>query len=302
MRFRACQCALIAVAVFAAPHALCAQDVTWLTSTVTSEHSSLFNDADSGVNWLDAQPSVVQGQSSDGGGGGLAQAAQNPIASLASFPLQSNWSFNTGPNDRTQYIGLFQPVVPWKLSEDWNLITRLIVPFENVPVGATEDSAGLGDTQGQLYFVPNTESSFIWGIGPHVLFPSATDSALGFGEWGAGFNAVGLITKSRIVAGTLISQLWSVEGTTKPFLVQPFFNYNFNGGWFINNSGEASADWERPADSRWLFPFGIGPGRTFAIAGQPLTLSTRFAPYLVSPPGGPDWQFRFLVSFLYPRG
>lgn len=248
-------------------------------------------------------PRVVRGQSDSGssGGGDLAAAAQNPVANLAAFPLQSNWNFGIGPQQRTQYVGLFQPVIPWKLGDDWNLITRAIVPFVNAPVGFDSNADGLGDSQGQFFFTPNTDSKFIWGVGPLVVFPTASDPALGFGEWAVGLDAVGLVSTGRIVAGALITQAWGVDGNNSPFLVQPFFNYNFQKGYFVNASGEARADWELPKGSRWLFPLGAGVGRTFAIAGQPLTLSTRFAPYLESPAGGPEWQFRFLVSFLYPK-
>lgn len=250
-----------------------------------------------------AEPLTVRGQSGgdSGGGGNLAAEAQNPVANLASVPLQSNWNFGIGPEDRTQYSGLLQPVVPWKLGENWNLITRMIVPFINTPVGFDDNTHGLGDTQGQFFFSPNPKGKFIWGAGPMVIYPTASDPALGFGEWAAGFDAVGLISTGKIVAGALITQAWGVNADTAPFLIQPFFNYNFEKGYFINFSGEANADWEQPAESRWTFPLGIGPGRTFALAGQPLTLSTRFAPYLESPPGGPDWQFRFVASFLFPK-
>lgn len=246
---------------------------------------------------------VVRGQSEESsqGGSDLAALAQNPVASLAAFPVQSNWNFGNGVNDRTQYVGLFQPVLPWKLGEDWNLITRMIVPFVNTPDGLNSNTHGLGDTQGQFFFSPNTEGQFIWGAGPMVIYPTASDPTLGFGEWAVGVNTVGLISTGKVVAGALLTQAWGTEGNTAPFLLQPFFNYNFQKGYFLNVSGEAAADWELPEDSRWSFPFGAGVGRTFAIAGQPLTISTRFAPYLEAPSGGPNWQFRFVVSFLFPK-
>src|SRR5271155_5290190 len=58
----------------------------------------------------------------------LRKAAQNPIASLVSVPVQNNNNFNTGPDGRTQDILNIQPVIPVRLSDDWNLITRIITP------------------------------------------------------------------------------------------------------------------------------------------------------------------------------
>ena len=54
----------------------------------------------------------------------LRNAAQNPIASLISVPVQDNFNFNTGPADRTQNVLNIQPVIPLSLSKNWNLIVR----------------------------------------------------------------------------------------------------------------------------------------------------------------------------------
>ncbi|MCC7084843.1 MAG: hypothetical protein IT427_07540 [Pirellulales bacterium] len=151
----------------------------------------------------------------------------------------------------------------------------MIVPFVNTPEGLDSNTHWLGDTQGQFFFSPKTEGPFIWGVGPMVVYPTASDPALGFGEWAYGMNVVGLISTGKIVSGALVTQAWGVDDNTAPFLLQPFFNYNFQKGYFISVSGEASADWNVPDESRWLFPFGAGVGRTFRLAGQPLTVSTR---------------------------
>ena len=232
----------------------------------------------------------------------LAKQAQNPVASLSAFPLQNNWDFGIGPENRTRYVGLYQPVVPWKLNEDWNLISRMIIPAINSPVDIDGNVHGLGDSILQFYFSPNTEGKFVWGIGPNMLIPTRSDPLLGFGTWGAGVDGVGLVTQGPIVAGALVSQIWGIGGETNPFLLQPFFNYNFSKGYFASLSGEFNADWALPEDQRWSIPFGPGVGRTFAIKEQPLTISTRFAPYLEAPDNGPEWQFRFAVSLLYPKG
>jgi hypothetical protein len=174
------------------------------------------------------QELIVRGQSEgESGGGDLAALAQNPVASLASVPLQSNWNFGIGAEERTQYSGLLQPVVPWKLSEDWNLITRMIVPFVNTPVGFDDNTHGLGDTQGQFFFSPNPKGKFIWGAGPMVIYPTASDPALGFGEWAAGFDAVALISTGKIVAGTLMTQAWGMTLIPLRFWCSHFLTTTF---------------------------------------------------------------------------
>lgn len=150
--------------------------------------------------------------SSGGGEGDLAAQSQNPISDLVSLPLQNNWDFNVQPAGRTRYIGNLQPVVPVKLNDDWNFISRAIVPFVNVPLDDDMRMHGIGDMLGQFYFSPRTSGPFIWGVGPAVLFPTASAPEFGFGEWGAGVNAVGLISTGPIVAGTLVYQIWGARG------------------------------------------------------------------------------------------
>ena len=257
--------------------------------------------SESSGNILLTQATSGAADGSEHAAGDLASKSQNPISDLVSLPLQNNWSFGSDPGNRTSYVGNLQPVIPVKLNEDWNLINRFIVPFENYPIGPDERTHGIGDTTGQFFFSPRDSGRLIWGVGPSVLFPTASDPVLGGQEWGVGVNAVGLISEGHIVAGVLVNQMWGTRGTTKPFLLQPFFNYNLPKGWYLNVSGEASADWERPEESRWVFPLGGGFGRVFPLFGQPINLTLRFAPYLEKPPGGPDWQFRFQVNLLFPK-
>src|SRR5262249_61405617 len=59
----------------------------------------------------------------------LAKKTQNPVADLISVPFQNNFNFNLGPRDATQLVLNVQPVVPFHISENWNLITRTIMPI-----------------------------------------------------------------------------------------------------------------------------------------------------------------------------
>jgi hypothetical protein len=63
----------------------------------------------------------------------LQKASQNPVADLISVPFQNNTTFETGPKGRTQNILNIQPVIPFNLNENWNLITRTIIPIINQP-------------------------------------------------------------------------------------------------------------------------------------------------------------------------
>ena len=79
----------------------------------------------------------------------LARAAQNPLASMISVPFQNNTNFEVGPEESTQNVLNIQPVVPFNLNENWNLITRTIIPIISQPASTPEQSRinGLGDIQ-----------------------------------------------------------------------------------------------------------------------------------------------------------
>jgi hypothetical protein len=70
------------------------------------------------------------------------------VADLISLPLQNNTNFNFGPEEKTQNILNIQPVWPFSLTEEWNVITRTIVPVISQPELFPGDDRenGLGDT------------------------------------------------------------------------------------------------------------------------------------------------------------
>jgi hypothetical protein len=61
----------------------------------------------------------------------LAKKTQNPVADLISVPFQHNFNFGAGTRDATVYVLNVQPVIPLTLTEDWNVITRIITPIIN---------------------------------------------------------------------------------------------------------------------------------------------------------------------------
>jgi 4-amino-4-deoxy-L-arabinose transferase-like glycosyltransferase len=140
-----------------------------------------------------AEPTTTGGRAS---AEALAKRLANPIASLISVPFQSNFDFNAGQdNDKFKYTLNIQLVTPWSLSTDWNLITPIIQPviYQDELFPGLGSKFGLGDMNPSFFFSPEEPfHGWIWGAGPVVLLPTATDNALGTGQWGAGPTAVGL--------------------------------------------------------------------------------------------------------------
>ena len=158
------------------------------------------------------------------------------MADLISVPLQNNFNFSAGPNDATIYVLDVQPVIPLKLTEDWNLITRTIMPIINQPsLFPGDDSAfGLGDLNPTFFLSPAKPGKLIWGVGPTFTLPTATDSRLGTSQWSMGPAAVALSIQGPWVFGTLANQQWSFAGwgdqDVSAMLIQPFVNYNLPDG------------------------------------------------------------------------
>lgn len=125
----------------------------------------------------------------------IAKKLQNPVADLISVPFQNNTNFGVGPYRGTQDVLNVQPVIPFHLTDDWNLITRTIIPLTWQPqlVPNSSSTFGLGDINLSLFLSPkNPMNGIIWGAGPSIILPTATDGRLGSNIWGAGPSAVAL--------------------------------------------------------------------------------------------------------------
>lgn len=238
----------------------------------------------------------------------LAKQAQNPVAKLISVPFQNNFNFGIGPNNVVQYVLNFQPVIPISLNDDWNLITRTILPTINQPSPAPgiRSAFGLGDLNPTLFLSPAKSAKFIWGLGPTFTFPTATDPILGNGKWCAGPAAVALLMDGPWVVGALANNQWSFAGwgnkNVNAMLVQPFVNYNFKHAWYLTTAPIITADWKARHDNMWVVPVGGGFGKILKIGKLPINMQIAAYYNAVTPKDfGADWQLRFQVQLLFPK-
>jgi len=237
----------------------------------------------------------------------LAKKLSNPIASLISMPFQGNYNGNIGPSDKGDQVYVnVQPVIPFSLSEDWNVISRTIVPiiYQNDVVPGTHQF-GLGDTTQSLFFSPKAigASGIIWGAGPVLLVPTATDSLLGGGKWGAGPTFVVLRQSNGWTYGLLANQIWSFAGkSSKPDIsqafLQPFVSYTTADAWTFSLNTETAYNWKT---NDWAVPINGVVSKLVRIGNQPVQFFAGARYWAASAHNGPDgWGARFGFTLLFP--
>ncbi|MGA8384755.1 MAG: hypothetical protein WA304_08115 [Candidatus Cybelea sp.] len=245
----------------------------------------------------------------------IIKTSQNPVGNITIVPFQNNFNYGVGPYTRFQYILNVQPVVPIMLSTNMTLIARTIFPIVNQPSAAPPpvcaspngcpSTLGIGDTQEQLFFAPKTKpGQLIWGVGPIFQAPTSSPSTLGSGKWSAGPDAVALIMPGKFVIGALVTQLWSVAGSSsRPdlsvFFLQPFLNYNLKNGWALSTSPNITANWSA-AQNRWAVPLGGGVARTFKDGDQLMSLAVSYYTYVTRPLSSPQTNLKIVWSLLWP--
>lgn len=248
-----------------------------------------------------AGPAIAQQGTED-----LAKAAQNPIASMISLPLQNNSNLNFGPLEKTQNVLNVQPVYPFNLSEDWKVITRTIIPIVSQPAltPGQERTNGIGNTTFVPYFTPSQTGKALWGVAPVLMFP-ASSASVGSKAWGLGASAIVLAMPGKWVVGSTVTNVWSIDANPADevnfFTWQYFINYNMPRGWYLTSAPIITANWEASSGNKWTVPFGGGVGRVFRVGKQ--AMNSNFGAYynVERPQFGPNWQVRYQLTFLFPK-
>ena len=166
------------------------------------------------------------------------------------------------------------------------------------------DTFGLGDLTYQALVTPNKNSTILWGIGPALVIPTATDSRLGSGKWSAG-PSLGLASQpGNWSLAAVAANTWSFAGdsardSTNQLSLELFFDCNLKAGWYVGYEPQLLADWKASSGERWLVPMGGGVGKVVALGRQNAVFSAFCYRNIVRPTGAPGWQFQFGVQFQF---
>ena len=239
----------------------------------------------------------------------LAKQLANPVAALISVPLQLNYDSGFGPDgDGDKWLLNIQPVVPISIGENWNLISRTILPvvsqYDLFPDAGSQ--SGIGDIVQSGFFSPKapTASGWICGVGPVFLLPTGSDDLLTADKWGAGPTAVVLRQTGPWTYGALGNHLWSfagddARGDVSATFLQPFLVYGTPTGWTYSMNSESTYDWEGEQAS---VPVNVAVSKVTKIGGQLVSLAGGLRYWVDGPENGPDGlAYRFTVTLLFPK-
>ncbi|MCB1229727.1 MAG: transporter [Verrucomicrobiae bacterium] len=251
----------------------------------------------------------VEAAAGSGDNADLAQELTNPVADLISVPIQTNFDFNFGPADDGQRVQTnIQPVIPFSLNKDWNLITRTITPVihqEDLFPGAGSQF-GLGDINQTFFLSPKqpTANVVTWGAGPVFLFPTATDPLLGGEKWAAGPSVVVLRLQDAWTYGILANHIWSYAGEStradiNNTFLQPFVAYTTPDAWTYSLQSEASYNWTA---EQWSIPINGSISKLVKIGKLPVSLQAGLGYWAESPVTGPEgFRFRLQANLVLPK-
>ena len=238
-----------------------------------------------------------------------AKKLANPIAAMISVPFQYNYDSDIGGFDTgSKSVLNIQPVIPISLNDEWNLISRTIMPVvwqDDIFAGAGSQS-GIGSISESLWFSPKapTEDGWIWGVGPMFLLPTATNELLGGDQWGAGPTAIALKQEGHMTYGALVNHVWSFaedkNAKISNTFIQPFFAYVTDDAVTYSLNTESTYNWET---EEWAVPINVAVSKVMKVGNQLISLQGGVGYWAVSDAdSSPEgWRARFALTFIFPK-
>jgi hypothetical protein len=242
----------------------------------------------------------------------LSKESENPVTRMITLPLRYEAGFNDGSTKGVKdTFEIDQAVLPFMLSNDWALITRTKFPAVSQPPKKLHEDweSGLGNGYTTFFLSPEHGTSFFWGAGPVLYYPSATNKALGVNKWGSG-PSVAFLKKDAgpWVWGVVVNNIWSFGGPpnsrdrTNSFLLNPVVSYHFGNGWSVGSSPNITANWLSKNGQQWTVPIGGGIEKVLRLAGQHMKISVDAYYNAIRPTAGNDTAVvQVTLTLLFPR-
>lgn len=233
----------------------------------------------------------------------IAQEVANPLTTMIFIPIQFNFDPNIGINKDGSYSSLFvQPIIPFKIGEEWNLITRTIFSFyskKDLYDGYGTES-GFGDITQSLFLSPSSskEGGITWGFGPVLSYPTATNN-MGIGKFGMGPSLVALQIKGPWTYGILANHLWGFGNDVSATFIQPILDYTSKKAVTYELTTEMTYDW---VTENWSIPLIFTANKLVTIANQMFMIGGGARYWADNTPYNPqNWGFNVSLYVLFPK-
>jgi len=234
---------------------------------------------------LIALPSISYAQqasppaSQAGGDEPLAEQVTDPLSHLTQIQIKDPYTpaeYGTNAQPNTVQLRAIFAIRPFSFIPLEQLV-RLTIKIVTVPNGkGASTTTAFDDMQLlDLYVIawPNSkETDFRWGIGPYLVFPTASSDRVGNGSWqmgpaGAfsyrgipGLNIAGLLQQATSFAYTS-SKSTPVSSLT----FQPILSYQFGQGWYLKSS-DATWTFNLRHKTSTTIPLSAGFGRVWELS------------------------------------
>jgi hypothetical protein len=234
----------------------------------------------------------------------LAKSVHNPFEDSVKPSIQSATGFELGPHHNAGDSFNIQPLVPFSLNAQWDLIARPSLTVTYLP--SPHEQFGLADLQTSFFLTPAKATTWIWGVGPIFQFPTASSPELGTGRWSAGPTAALIYSEGPWFDGILAYQLMSFagnrdRGSVNQTYLEPEISYNFESGWYVQCDPPITYDWTADSANAWTIPMGADVGRVFKVGSQDFSLQVGTYDLLKRPDSAPQWIVRMNLTLLFPR-
>ena len=245
----------------------------------------------------------------------VAKKLANPVAAMISVPIQANYQPNMGIDDKgSQWLTNVQPVIPLSLNDDWNIISRTIIPLVSKDTGIPGEDRinSVGDIVQSAWFSPTspTDSGWIWGVGAAALIP--TDTQISSEKWGIGPTGLALKQDGPWTYGGLFNHLWSFAGSdindpisgdvlnnVNQTFMQPFLTYITPQSVTFALNTESTYDWER---EQWTVPINFAVTKVMKIGNQLISVGGGVTYWAEAPENGPEgFGVRLLLVLIFPK-
>ena len=233
----------------------------------------------------------------------LAKSLHNPFEDFVKVPIEADTNFEVGPRHNVGQSLNVEPVFPFHLNSEWDLIARPNLTLTYLP--SPHEHFGLEDLQTLFYLTPSSASEWIWGFGPIFEFPTATDKQLGTGKWSIGPNGALVYSNGPWFNEILAYHLISFAGdrgraSVSLTYLEPQISYNFESGWYVDTDPDMTFDWRADSANAWTIPVGIDVGKAFNLGSRAMSLQIGSYDFVKHPQGSARWMLRVTVTLLFP--